>query len=74
MPIVVVADDNDNNGHIKREPGVVDVDDARRCGVVVAQNKRTVDTKVNKQKGVSHAHVFLDLKLFSFFSKACEHM
>jgi hypothetical protein len=48
MPVAVVADDDNNNGHIKREPGVIDIDNARWCGLEWWwQKKQTVDT--NKQ-------------------------
>ena len=67
LPVVIVADDNDDNRHIKREPGVVNVLEwwwRKRNGQSI---------QINKQKRVSHAHLFLDLELF-FFSKAREHV
>src|ERR1700678_2883300 len=56
MPVVVVADDNDDNWHIKREPGVIDIDDARWCGLEWwwrKRNRRSI--QINKQKHVSQS-------------------
>jgi hypothetical protein len=67
LPVVIVADDNDDNRHIKREPGVINVLEwwwRKRNGQSI---------QINKQKRVSHAHLFWTYNFF-FFSKAREHV